>query len=241
MATQERYILIDKDRLRFVKATPTYMQAEYWSALKCRNRDTYLCSPARRSFTAFSEMELKELWISAKGSDPAYRDYGELVAMVAAHAETMPLDDTPEEALAAKLGHTLTGLKEAGNVAGHVQEASNNRSDDLQTDRAATKVAAPQSKPTTPQESTMAKSKQKKAGNGKAAQEKRNGVARPRTGTSGEKIWQAADKHSTPKNPAAFAEVAKALKSAGIPEASLRAGYQHWRKFHGVKGRVSAE
>lgn len=67
-----------------------------------------------------------------------------------------------------------------------------------------------------------------------------NGVTRPKAGTAGDKIWSAADTISAKKkSPASFEEVNKALGET-VNEASQRAGYQHWRKFNGLKGRLAA-
>ncbi len=233
-----RYILIDKDRLRLVKATPTYMQAEYWSAIKCRNRDTLLCGTQRKDFSAFSEMELKQLWADYRGADPHYKDYADLLAQVVHLVEQMPLDETTVEKLAAKLGHELTGLTEVGEQSSYQPSA-------LSKTGRTRKVAEPQST-TTPEESTMSKSK-RKAGkvNGKADRIEKNGIVRPRPGGNTAAVWEACDKVQGKlgkKRAPAFSEVDAVLgKSPTIPQTTRRANYAAWRKFHGIKGRITVE
>lgn len=74
----------------------------------------------------------------------------------------------------------------------------------------------------------------------KADRIEQNGVKRPKAGTTGDKIWSTADSLSAKKkSPASFEEVNKALGES-VNEASQRAGYQRWRKFNGLKGRLTA-
>jgi hypothetical protein len=67
----------------------------------------------------------------------------------------------------------------------------------------------------------------------------KNGITRPKAGTTGDKIWSTADKLSSPKNPASYAKVAKALEKHGVSEDSSRTGYQRWRTFNGHTGRIT--
>lgn len=65
-----------------------------------------------------------------------------------------------------------------------------------------------------------------------------NGVKRPQAGTTGDKIWSAADKLSAKlKRPATYEEVAAELGDT-VAEGSSRTGYQRWRRFNGLKGRL---
>lgn len=74
----------------------------------------------------------------------------------------------------------------------------------------------------------------------KAERIEANGVKRPKAGTTGDKIWSTADTLSAKKkSPASFDEVSKSLGDT-VNEASMRAGYQRWRKFNGLKGRLAA-
>jgi hypothetical protein len=73
----------------------------------------------------------------------------------------------------------------------------------------------------------------------KVARLQQNGQTHPTPGTLSAKIWEMADKASAAKgNPAALVEIMSDLVAAGVKESSARAGYAHWRKFHGVTGRV---
>lgn len=72
----------------------------------------------------------------------------------------------------------------------------------------------------------------------KAERIEQNGQKRPKAGTTGDKIWSTADTLSAKKkSPATFEEVSNALGDS-VNEASARAGYQRWRKFNGLKGRL---
>lgn len=79
-----------------------------------------------------------------------------------------------------------------------------------------------------------------KAPKEKVERVEQNGVKRPKAGTTGDKIWSTADSLSAKKkSPASFEEVSSALGES-VNEASQRAGYQRWRKFNGLKGRLPA-
>lgn len=73
----------------------------------------------------------------------------------------------------------------------------------------------------------------------KAERVVQNGQPLPAEGTIGATIWAAADKASAAKGePAALGDIQAELEAAGVKTASVRAGYSHWRKFHGITGRV---
>lgn len=77
----------------------------------------------------------------------------------------------------------------------------------------------------------------------KVEREERNGQLRPDPeGISG-RAWAIFDEVSASKgSPAAYAEVEGPGMAAGIKQATVRAAYSHWRKFHGISGRImSAE
>jgi hypothetical protein len=98
--------------------------------------------------------------------------------------------------------------------------------------------AAPAAKPEKEQKAAKAAApaKEKKV---KAERIAANGVKRPQAGTVGDKIWSTADSLSAKlKRPATFEEVEKALEGKDVAEGSLRTGYQRWRKFNGLKGRL---
>lgn len=240
------YVLIDKERLRFVKAAPTYMQAEYWSAILCKNRDTYLCGPQKRYFSHFSDMELRMLWANAHGGQEApAKEYSELVAAVAALAERLPLDMTSEEALAKKLGRVLVGLEEAVDSDWAKSEAppvkkkgTNNPSVSSKPARAAVTMAAT-SDPTPAGEASMAKPKAKKAGNGeKVKRIEKHGVLRPREGGKCAAVWDICDKLKSKKGKATAADVLAEGTKHKLLESNVRCEYQRWKKFNGISGRV---
>lgn len=99
--------------------------------------------------------------------------------------------------------------------------------------------AKPAKKTPAPAKAATAKAdKPAKAPKVKAERIEQNGVKRPKAGTVGDQIWSTADSISAKKkSPATFEEVSNALDAA-INEASLRAGFQRWRKFNGLKGRT---
>lgn len=97
---------------------------------------------------------------------------------------------------------------------------------------------APAKAPAAPKPEKAAKAP--KAPKEKVERVEQNGVKRPKAGTTGDKIWSTADSLSAKKkSPASFEEVSSALGES-VNEASQRAGYQRWRKFNGLKGRLPA-
>lgn len=84
--------------------------------------------------------------------------------------------------------------------------------------------------------------KEAKKGAPKAPKEPRveqNGIVLPKPDSVSGIVWKIFDDVSATKgSPAAFSEVHKLGVAAGVKEATVRAAYAHWRKFHGVTGRV---
>jgi hypothetical protein len=73
----------------------------------------------------------------------------------------------------------------------------------------------------------------------RSTQPKRNDMVLPREGTISAKLWAIFDAAMAEKgSPPAFTEVAQTARDANVVEASIRAGYAHWRKYHGITGRV---
>ena len=73
----------------------------------------------------------------------------------------------------------------------------------------------------------------------KAERVVQNGMAYPADGTISKKLWDIFDAASAAKgSPAAITDVFATAQAAGVVDASIRAGYAHWRKFHGITGRV---
>ena len=78
-----------------------------------------------------------------------------------------------------------------------------------------------------------------KAAKVKAERVVQNGMAYPADGTISKKLWDIFDAATAAKgSPAAITDVFKTAQEAGVVDASIRAGYAHWRKFHGITGRV---
>lgn len=100
--------------------------------------------------------------------------------------------------------------------------------------------AAPAAAAPAPAEKPAKAPKAPKEKPAKVERTEQNGVTRPKPGTTGDKIWSAADTISTKqKRPATVEEVQTALGDS-VNEASLRTGFQRWRKFNGLKGRTPA-
>lgn len=77
---------------------------------------------------------------------------------------------------------------------------------------------------------------------GKEPRIEQNGQAKPRPGTISDKLWSIFDEVSAQLGrPAAIGDVFERATGEGIKEASVRAGYAHWRRFHGITGRVMSQ
>jgi len=70
-----------------------------------------------------------------------------------------------------------------------------------------------------------------------------NGMTQPRPGTSSDTLWNIYSATMETKGSApALDEVVEEARTTGIPDGTIKAAYAHWRKFHGITGRiVSAE
>lgn len=67
-----------------------------------------------------------------------------------------------------------------------------------------------------------------------------NGMKYPSEGTISKTLWDIFDAATATKgSPAAITDVFETAKAAGVVDASVKAGYAHWRKFHGITGRVT--
>lgn len=69
-----------------------------------------------------------------------------------------------------------------------------------------------------------------------------NGQRKPSAGTSSDTLWNiysavAEEKGSAP----ALEEVLEQARATGIVDGTIKAAYAHWRKFHGITGRVVSE
>lgn len=69
-----------------------------------------------------------------------------------------------------------------------------------------------------------------------------NGQVAPRPGTISETLWGIFDQRQNELGRVpAIAEVIEQARAAGVVDGSIKAGYGHWRKFHGVAGRVKSQ
>lgn len=72
-------------------------------------------------------------------------------------------------------------------------------------------------------------------------QPEQNGVRRPKPETICGKAWAIFDDTSRRNgSPASITETLPLGTSANINDATMRTQYAHWRKFHGVSGRIDA-
>lgn len=68
-----------------------------------------------------------------------------------------------------------------------------------------------------------------------------NGMTRPQPGTIGATLWDIFDSVSSQKgSPAAIDEVRPLAEAQEIAKGSITSGYAHWRKFHGLTGRIES-
>lgn len=68
-----------------------------------------------------------------------------------------------------------------------------------------------------------------------------NGIRRPKPETTCGKAWAVFDEVSRKNGtPASITETLPVGTAQGINEATMRTQYAHWRKFHGVSGRIDA-
>ena len=75
----------------------------------------------------------------------------------------------------------------------------------------------------------------------KSERVEKNGIKQPVGDGPSAIIWAEADKVSAEKgSPAAVADIMEACIAAGVKEGTVKAGYSHWRKFHGIQGRVKS-
>lgn len=67
-----------------------------------------------------------------------------------------------------------------------------------------------------------------------------NGIRRPKAGTIGGRLWQLFDEASAVAGkPCAAKDIKAQADAEGIAALSQTAAYAHWRKFHGITGRIA--
>ena len=89
---------------------------------------------------------------------------------------------------------------------------------------------------TAPKSKSKSKAAPKTAPKAKVA----SAPGQPREGTISAKLWEVFDGMTKSlKRTVTIGEVMDSGKVEGIKTASVRAGYAHWKKFHGISGRVA--
>lgn len=74
-----------------------------------------------------------------------------------------------------------------------------------------------------------------------APKDAKNGVTRPKSGTTVGKIWDFADKLAKGGKDVKRADVLKLTKEAGINDATAATQFGKWRRYNGIKGRIASE
>lgn len=103
-------ILIDCDKLLFLKAADSVKQLEYWAEILCPDSDFLIADTEKRIYSAFTEMELKVLYGNTIMQDLRHivpASYNKLLNEVVKLGETLELDPTPVSDLETKLGRPL--------------------------------------------------------------------------------------------------------------------------------------
>lgn len=68
---------------------------------------------------------------------------------------------------------------------------------------------------------------------------RKNGATMPQAGSKTRRVWDIATKLSEKANrPATRDEVLKACEAEGISKGTRETQYSHWKRFHGLTGRV---
>lgn len=102
-----RCVLIDNEKLCFIKAAKTLEQCQYWADILLPKSD-YLITGAdsNRAFSVYSPYELRVLYYNTTGEAvPESIDYSKLISGVRHLAENLLLDETTIEQLREQLGH----------------------------------------------------------------------------------------------------------------------------------------
>lgn len=74
-----------------------------------------------------------------------------------------------------------------------------------------------------------------------APKDSKNGVTRPKSGTTVGKIWDIADKLAKGGKDVKRSDVLAQTKAAGINDATAATQFGKWRRYNGIKGRIAAE
>lgn len=241
----QTFVLIDRERLRFVKRCPSVRQCEYWAALSCKDRDFVIFDMARKNYAAFSMMELAQLYFQAIGG-PGGRinGYEEAVKLCASTAETLPVDDTTEDDLSDRLGHVLPPTNvadgrihagasvvqhpEYGNTGKVEAKAGKSKKMEVTVTEQPVDPSRGPAKPT-----KVSKSKTPKSDKPKAPKVPRDPSGRPASGTSTGKVWDIADKLSKGVKDVTTKEfrtkVVEACVKEGINQSTAGVQFGKWK------------
>lgn len=102
------FVLIDTERLVFLKATKTIKQAEYWAELLAPTNNFLVTGLLPRDFSSLTHLELRMLYHHTTGEMPSQNiEYKKLVNGVSVLAKDLEDDDTSVEELESRLGKPL--------------------------------------------------------------------------------------------------------------------------------------
>lgn len=103
-----RCILIDNERLCFLKATPTVKQAEYWADILAPTSDFLVTGTEGKNYSCYTPYELRLLYYNTTGQAvPENIQYSKLIQGIVKIAKELILDETSVEDLEKKLGRPL--------------------------------------------------------------------------------------------------------------------------------------
>lgn len=100
-------VLINTDKLKFLKASESIRGLEIWAEILARKDDYLITGPEKKWFSAFTMMELKMLYRNTTGKDLNTEDYPKALTEVARLADQVEIDTTPEKNLLKKLGRKM--------------------------------------------------------------------------------------------------------------------------------------
>jgi len=104
-------ILIDCEKLTFVKAAKTVEQLQYWADILCPDSDYLIADTQKKVYAAFTEMELKILYGNTIMQDMRHiipSSYNKLLNEVVKLGEGIEEDETELSDLKKKLGKALS-------------------------------------------------------------------------------------------------------------------------------------
>lgn len=200
-------ILVNLSTCRVLKVTRTIQQAEYYAEMLCPFDNFIITGAEKRHWAKFTALELGILYKDLRGVEHPADEYSRVLTSVHAAIIELPIDDTPCEVLATRLGrplrialHGAKGLKPV----------------------AATGVSAPWAKATTPPVANVAPVAPR-AESPVSVEPKREGVTK--------RVWiiaqELAPKHSDQKE--LRAAIIGACVAEGIHPSTAATQYSRWK------------